>query len=258
MENPNNFLVNTDYPFDMIVYYKSYELTTNGSSSQTVTIPHDLGFTPLLFGIWSTTPDFEVSWPLSDNYYAMYIWVESDENNIYICKHQDNPVSGKKRYIKIYGFAPTSWTGDCKPTAQSNTALILNTDKIYAPLIAAGAIQPRRMDIQPPEQMSIMGVIGKTGYQEFNGRATTAYLYYQEPVSPSIMLWKTTAQTNRTKMQTYAGFASNGFPIRTVTPYADFTDTGMGTGEKVITITIGATRTGMPTENDIVHFRVYG
>ena len=58
MENPNNFLINTDYPLDMIIYYKFYELTTNGSSSQTVTIPHGLGFTPLLFGVWSTTPDF--------------------------------------------------------------------------------------------------------------------------------------------------------------------------------------------------------
>lgn len=257
MENPNNFLVNTDYPFDMIVYYKSYELTTNGSSSQTVTIPHDLGFTPLLFGIWSTTPDFKVAYPLVNNGYALYIWVESDENNIYVRKYESTPTSGRKRYLKIYGFAPTSWTGDCKPTAQSNTALILNTDKIYAPLIAAGAIQPRRMDIQPPEQMSVMGVIGKTGYQEFNGRATTAYLYYQEPVSPSIMLWKTTAQTNRTTQACNAFFSASGYAVRTA-PYADFTDTGMGTGEKVITITIGATRTGMPTENDIVHFRVYG
>jgi hypothetical protein len=264
MENPNNFLINTDYPLDMIIYYKFYELTTDGSSSQTVTIPHGLGFTPLLFGVWSTTPDFAVSHMLVDDGYNLFsaIYVESDETNVYIQKKEPTPTTGKKRYLKIYGFAPISWTGESEPTAQSNTPLILNTDKQYAPLLAAGMVQPRRLDVQPevptPEQTGIYGVIGKNGYKEFSGRSANVSLYYQEPVSPTVMMWKTTSSTDRTAQTSNTFFSATGFALRTA-PYADFANAGAaGDGRKALAITVGTTRTGMANYNDIVHFRVYG
>lgn len=266
MENPNNFLVNTDYPFDMIVYFNDYAITPNGSVNQTVTLPHSLGFTPLLFGYWSESEDFATTHPLSDlggnsGLYATNIYVESDENNVYIQKYTTTAKKNTKYYLRIYGFAPISWTGDCEPTAQTNSFLLLDTDKEYAPLLAAGEVQPRRLDVQPPEptpeQTGIYGVIGNNGYQEFSGRSANVSLYYQEPVNPSIMIWKTTSSTNRTTIKSNCVFYANGFGL-IESPYANFVSAGQqGDGRMAIAISVGATRTGMPTYNDVVHFRVY-
>ena len=261
MENPNNFLVNTDYPFDMIVYFKECELTSTGSTAQTVTIPHSLGFVPLLFGVWSSSQDYSEVYPLVDDGYFNGIYVESDENNIYV---QQRPMSsssaGHKYYLKIYGFAPISWTGDCEPTAQTSSQLLLDTDTGYSPLLAAGEIQPRRMDVQPevptPEQTGIAQTIGLNGFVEITGRCQTASLYYREPIEPQIMIWQTVSSTNRTSLAAKTFFSATGYALRNA-PYADFVANTGSPGTGAIAITNGVTRTGMANYNDITHFRVY-
>lgn len=250
MQYPNHFLANTDYPFDMIVYYKYVEYT-KGTSPDSFT--HGLGFAPLVFGCYSNTADFETTNPLCDDEQCR---VESDETNIYIIS---SGASGTKRYIKAYGFAPISWTGECKPTAQSNSALLLDTDNNYSPLIAAGAVQPRRMDSPdtPGEQTGIFEILGKQGYVEITGRASDISLYYQEPISPMVMLWKTTSSTNRTRLTTNCALFESGYGLREA-PYASYNVAGtQGDGKMAIAINIGVTRTGMPNYNDTIHFRVY-
>ena len=246
MQYPTHFIANSDYPFDMIVYYKYVEFTKGTSPTS---FAHNLGFTPLLFGCYSNTPDFAVTKSLCDETCD----VESDETNVYISTGGAN---GTKRYLKIYGYAPITWTGECKPTAQSNSALLLDTDNEYSPLIAAGAIQPRRMDSQD-DPMSLMETIGKIGYVEITGRASDVSLYYQEPISPMTMLWRTNSSTNRTKLTLNCICAESGFAMRE-SPYATYNEAGTsGDGKMAIAISAGVTRTGMPTYNDIIHFRVY-
>ena len=263
MENPNNFLVNTDYPFDMIVYFKEYEFTTTSSTNQSVTIPHSLGFTPLLFGSWSDKQDFADSFTLLDEAFGadkITLYVEADSSNIYINKYQHDAQPGKKLYLKIYGFAPTTWTGDCEPTANTNSFLLLNTDVSYVPLLAAGAVQPRRLDVLPevptPEQTGIYAEIGKKGYAEIDGRSATVSLYYQEPISAMVMLWKETASTGRVKPIYNASWTNQGFPVAAA-PYATYNSNTGTVGGRALAITIGTTRTGMPNYNDTIHFRVY-
>lgn len=268
MENPNNFLVNTDYPLDMIIYYKYYVLTTTSNKRQSISFPHGLGFTPLVFGSWSSTADFEKTIPFTEYSkltsisfaFDDMISVEADDTNIYIDIYQYSPQSGRKRYLKIYGFAPTTWTGECAPTAQSNSNLILDTDKKYCPLLAAGAVKPRRLDVMPepptPEQTGILLVIGKDGYKEASGRAATISCYYQDPISPTIMLWKTTGTTGRTGQAMNALSAKSGFALRNP-PYARFGATGTAPGARFIEISAGTTRTGQATYDNITHFRIY-
>lgn len=257
MQYPTHFIFNSDYPFDMIVYYKYIEFT-KGTTPESFN--HNLGFAPLLFGMWSETKDFKVSWPYSNNNtLASFVrWVESDDTKVYI--HFDDLASGAKRYLKIYGFAPISWTGDCAPTSQSNSELLLNTDNAYSPLLAAGAVQPRRMDNPDTqgEQTGIAENIGKDGYIEITGRASDISLYYQEPLQPMVMLWKTTASTGRTAQAGFAALFGSGYGLRNA-PYATYNSSGaQGSEQMAIAISAGVTRSGMANYNDIIHFRVYG
>ena len=258
MQYPTHFIFNSDYPFDMIVYYK-YLKFTKGTTPES--FDHNLGFAPLLFGMWDETEKFDQAWPYTNNtsLVSLVRWIESDDKKIYI--HFDGLENGQTRYLKIYGFAPVTWTGNCKPTAQSSSSLLLNTDLPYSPLLAAGAIQPRRMDSPDTqgEQTGIAEDIGKNGYVEITGRASDISLYYQEPLQPMVMLWKTTASTGRTAQAGYAALFGSGYGLRNE-PYATYNNTGaqQGSGRMAVAIVAGATRSGMANYNDVMHFRVYG
>ena len=256
MQYPTHFIFNSDYPFDMIVYYK-YLKFTKGTTPES--FEHGLGFAPLLFGMWDESENFDQAWPFTNNnsLASLVRWIESDDKKIYI--HFDGIDNGKTCYLKIYGFAPVTWTGNCKPTAQSGSSLLLNTDLPYSPLLAAGAIQPRRMDNPdtPSEQTGISEDIGKNGHIEVIGRASDVSLYYYDPIQPMVMLWKTTASTGRTAQAGFAALFGTGYGLRNA-PYATYNeDTGI-TGRHALSITAGVTRSGMANYNDVMHFRVYG
>ena len=266
MQIPTNFIANSDYPYDQIVYFKEYELTCDSSNSQTVTIAHGLGFTPLCFGIWSDTDTFTASHSLVKtftNNTDFMIWVESDDTNIYICKYDYRHAhANQKRYIKIYAFAPISWTGDCEPTATTSDYLLFNTDLGYSQLIAAGEIQPRRLDVQPaeptPEQLGITVEVGKDGFVEVTGRAATVNLYYFDPMTPTAMAWKYDAATNRTTMDLQVVLATKaaGFALVSYPNISYNANTGIQ-GEHNMAVGTGTTRTGQANYNDITHFRIY-
>ena len=264
MQYPTHFIFNSDYPFDMVVYYKHYVFTTNSSTPQTISFDHNLGFAPLLFGVWSYTEDFAKSYPLTDFIQSgpakIGMYVESDATKVYVTCGQSNPVTpGRKLYVKIYGFAPTTWTGNCKPTAQSSSSLLLDTDLSYSPLLAAGAVNPKDMTQGGGQSITLMATVGKNGYQEINGRDSGVALYYQEPLLPTIMMWKTTASTGRTMLKTNTVFSTYGF-ANTVYPYAQYLTAGANPndGQRVIQITTGSSRPGQANYDDITHFRVYG
>ena len=255
MQYPTHFIFNSDYPFDMIVYYKHLEYTKGTSPTE---FEHHLGFAPLLFGSWSDKEDFSTAYTLMTDARAangFLAYVQSDSNKVYI--NTANISSGQKIYLKIYGFAPTTWTGDCKPTAQSSSELLLDTDNNYAPLLAAGAVQPRDLS-QGGQTSALMATIGKTGYQEINGRGGPVSLYYQEPLSPMVMMWKTTASTGKTEFRINASLMSMGINMSAY-PAATYALSGaQGSGEMALSIETGSSRPGQANYDDITHFRVYG
>lgn len=256
MQYPTHFIFNSDYPFDMIVYYKHLEYTKGTSPTE---FEHHLGFAPLLFGSWSDKADFSTAYTLMNEAKGangIGAYVESDDSKVYI--QVSNLSSGQKIYLKIYGFAPTTWTGDCKPTAQSSSALLLDTDNNYAPLLAAGAVQPRDLSQGGGQTSTLMATIGKAGYQEINGRGGPVSLYYQEPLSPMVMMWKTTASTGKTEFRINVSLISMGINL-SVYPAAFYNIAGaQGSGEMAISIETGSSRPGQANYDDITHFRVYG
>lgn len=254
MQNIQNFIATSDYPFDMITYYATYTLTDDGNNTQTIQFAHNLPYTPLLFGTWGDKEDFSgYTGALAPAGMFFSLTAAADSQYVYITKYAYNPTSGDKFYLKIYGFAPLSWTGDCKPTAQSSTSLLLDTDKQYAPLLATGAMKPYNIST-PSENTNYTYTIGKGGLIELpidTQQASLNLLYGGVLASPpSCMLWLEDAN-GKIAQAGWARFMSTGYPNGQTSPYVMYQATGGG----MITINAGMRTSTQPETK--THIRVY-
>lgn len=132
--NPKDFLLNTDYEMDKIVYYTTGEMTPGSKS-----ITHNLGFTPLLFGVGAFNSDF------SDSRMSPYIsWsptvsFQFSSNNTYINFNYSNSGSStKKLYYRIYAFEPADSYHKVPATTKYAKEFIINTDYNYCKLYKKG------------------------------------------------------------------------------------------------------------------------
>lgn len=240
----SSFIANSDYPFDMITYYKEYSVTMNGQNSQTITFAHNLPYKPLLFGAFSTTSDFASSYTLN-NAPLSSISVGADATNV-IIKRTDyfGLWANKKIYFRIYGFAPISWTGDCAPTARTSSNLLLDTDKQYCPLVCAGAVHPALAGTDEPTATYYLD----KGYTEITANKMTLNLYYDDVNDLTAMIWLENVNTGVVQLADSPERRTNGgttfaFPMLQYWPAYLQMDTGMRY---------------LPSEPDyITHFRIY-
>jgi len=149
MTNPNNFLVNSDYPQDKVIFLASGS-TSLGSyfSAASVNVPHGLTFTPLPRMVWSTSSDFSVcyeagSGPAPQNVLRYNLGITgdiySDATNISI--NFTNFISTAYTiYYRIFCFAPSNVTVDIDSTSSSGDNFILNTDQNYLKLLSSGKV----------------------------------------------------------------------------------------------------------------------
>lgn len=138
MADPRDFLLNTDYEMDKIVYFKDGDMLPDN----TYVDDFDLGFTPLVFAAFSFTEDF------SDTKmnYAQYGTAGTDEVLIEINARSDGVVINykndahpdQKLYYRIYGFEPTTSTANLPSTQNKAKEFILNTDYNYCKLYEKG------------------------------------------------------------------------------------------------------------------------
>lgn len=105
--------IDSRYPIDKVVYLQDGFFNMSATTTNIVTIPHGLPFTPLCSGAWSTTPDFSVQYEFSSGTFPStnpgYVFqtifnVFADENNVYVSG--DNVGSALTVYVRIYGFEP--------------------------------------------------------------------------------------------------------------------------------------------------------
>jgi hypothetical protein len=156
MTDPRNFLLNTDYPLDKIVYMTSGSISVpNGTSDITpgVTIPHNLPFIPLAIMLWSNTSDFEVCNESMDLAYATSYFpgpaagqiydISADATNLSILRLNSSG-SAKTVYYRIFCFAPSNADIDSVVTATQSVGsnFIINTDYNYMKLVANGILTP--------------------------------------------------------------------------------------------------------------------
>lgn len=141
MSKPTDFLLNTDYEMDKIVYFKSGEFTGNTE------FEHNLSFEPLIFGVWSTDSDFNSSnalcllstssIPGATDPLGVYAYVRGDNGHIKIESMGDGSAN-TKIYYRIYAFEPSESHSSAPHTSSAAKQFVLNTDYNYRKLKASG------------------------------------------------------------------------------------------------------------------------
>lgn len=134
---PRNFLLNTDYEMDKIIYFTSGSI----NPGETKFISHNLGFAPLVFGVCAFNEDFSDSrispyqqW-LDSGYIQFQFW--STNEHIRLGYHNDQSGS-QKLYYRIYAFEPSNSSAQIAPTSDKAKKFVLNTDYNYCKLFKKG------------------------------------------------------------------------------------------------------------------------
>lgn len=138
--DPRDFLLNTDYEMDKIVYFTEGSL----NSGQTdISIPHKLGFAPLIFGICAFNEDFSDARGIPYQYQTTSDFVAFEANSSSTdIKVSFNTANGQppKVYYRICGFEPAGLKNKLAPTSKYAKNFILNTDYNYCKLYKSGTI----------------------------------------------------------------------------------------------------------------------
>lgn len=138
--NPRDFLLNTDYEMDKIIYFKEGSLN---SGQYDVSLPHSLGFAPLVFGVCAFNSDFSDprSIPYTNqtdtDYVAFDVSASSTDVKVSYVSSSGSP---SVAYYRIYGFEPSDSHADIPATSGDATNFILNTDYNYCKLYQKGVI----------------------------------------------------------------------------------------------------------------------
>ena len=137
--DPREFLLNTDYEMDKIILVKT------GSFVSGKDISHDLGFAPMPFGVWSTSPDFTsvntIGITDSDIHPSytprLGVWCRADDTKIRIAS-SGNGSGSTTIYYRLYAFEPPNSNADIASTSDLANTFVLNTDYNYRKLMAVG------------------------------------------------------------------------------------------------------------------------
>ena len=156
MTDARNFLLDTDYPMDKIIFMASGNQTVNNNTySGTITIPHGLSFRPLAKMQWSNTPDFAITNEHADDQYFTNIFgsqagqdysVDSTDTNLLIQLYNTSGAN-KTFYYRVYCFAPSNISDDvtASDTISNADKFALSTDYNYMKLFHEGFLTPSDM-----------------------------------------------------------------------------------------------------------------
>lgn len=130
--DPRNFLFNTDYPMDQIVYFEEGKIEANTPST---VIETGLDFPILPFGVWSYNQDFSQNYSFSVDavLFAAKGTSYGDKHCVVIWGSANQPY-----YYRVYGLMPSTVNKNAPATAKNSKDFIFNTDYNYRKLFASG------------------------------------------------------------------------------------------------------------------------
>lgn len=133
--DPRDFLINSDYEMDKIIYFTTGTITAGGSD----TIAHNLSFAPMVFGVFATGPDYTDSHllPFSGRNSEDFT-LSADNTNVNIAYNNQDPTAGV--YYCIMGFEPDGSTADTPATSQHAGSLVIDTEYNYCKLHSKGYV----------------------------------------------------------------------------------------------------------------------
>ena len=139
--DPRNFLLNTDYPMDKVIYLNSGSHSMTGGGGSIKQFAHNLGFTPLIIGTWSFNSNF-----LTSREGGMFTAEGTDPTTAYTTFSANatditidcfNPGATATIYYRIYGFMPSDVNADVAFTASLAENFQFNTDFNYTKLFSS-------------------------------------------------------------------------------------------------------------------------
>lgn len=154
MADARDFLFNSDYAQDQIVFFKELEFK-NKSSIYYEDIAHELDFIPLIFGVWDNNPDFDNPKPINSLGKDLYsndgelahsnqvlVYSNAIEYRVFLQpKIQNGSGVSTDFYIRLYAFEPPDSHATVKPTARYASKFIFNTKYNYLKLKEQGTIE---------------------------------------------------------------------------------------------------------------------
>ena len=136
--DPRDFLLNTDYELDKIVFFEDGNLTSSA------TLAHRLKFIPLVFGVWSTDSNFSsvnpIGWMDSSTEpgYNPVLSVECYATATNVVINVAGNTGNVPVYYRIYAFEPSDSRENAPYTSKRADKFILNTDYNYCKLMKSG------------------------------------------------------------------------------------------------------------------------
>lgn len=138
--DPRDFILNTDYEMDKIVFYKTGELP---AGSYDEPIKHGLSFAPLVFGVFSYVDDFSGPRPIPYSFITpdntINVDALADSENVYL-SYINYAGTPAKIYYRLYGFEPSDSHAHVPSTSRYAGEFILNTDYNYCKLKQKGVV----------------------------------------------------------------------------------------------------------------------
>ena len=154
--NARDFLFNSDYAQDQIVYFKEV-VFKNKTNLYFEKIPHGLDFTPLVFGVWDNDDTYKNPKSvnaLGKNTYRdidgdiaysnqVFVYANSTEIIVFVQPEVDNNLSPVPTnfHIRLYAFEPPDSHSAIKPTSKYAGKFIFNTKYNYLKLKQQGTIE---------------------------------------------------------------------------------------------------------------------
>lgn len=135
--DPKDFLLNTDYEMDKIIYFNDGNL----SAGQSKNITHKLGFKPLVFGVCAFNEDFSDprALPFQQITQSNTVNFNITSTSTQISMNYINYASpDSKAYYRIYAFEPSDSRAKVGATSKHAKTFILNTDYNYCKLFKKG------------------------------------------------------------------------------------------------------------------------
>lgn len=124
MPTKQDLLVDSSYEMDKIIWSWEGKVTDS-------TPLHNLGYAPLIFGIYDTDPDFSNPRPINDkitNSVRVY------SNTVGISKSYESD----SYYVRLFAFKPSTVEDKTSTTAYKASQLQMSSDFNYAKLLKAG------------------------------------------------------------------------------------------------------------------------
>lgn len=171
MANLPDLLVASDYHMPWIVWSRQLEYTLASGDWGSYDVSHGLAFTPLIFGYYSTSSDFQPCYDLttdapgySGSGQPEIAFLSSANSSVVRVVLTNNRTSSTTFYIRIMAFAPPGYTDDVSPVEYDDD-FTFNSDYRYQKIFMEGlTTQSVTHNLGYIPQFRVWSLTTSTGY----------------------------------------------------------------------------------------------